>query len=230
VVDQASHFGPWLFEFLRELRQNNTREWFVANKDRYETHVRQPMLQFIADVGPRLEQISAHVVADPRPVGGSLFRIHRDVRFSRDKSPYKTHAAVQFRHEMGRDVHAPGFYLHLEPSNVFAACGLWRPGTDSLTQVREAIATRPEPWRRAISTRQFKTIWRLEGDSSKRAPSGYDPNHPFIEDLKRKDFVAVTVFSEADACAPGFVDQFAQTCGAAGPFMRYLTTAVGLQW
>jgi uncharacterized protein (TIGR02453 family) len=224
------YFSPALFEFLRDLRANNDREWFLANKDCYDSAVREPMLQFIADMGPRLEKISPHFVADPRPVGGSLFRIHRDVRFSRDKSPYKTHASAQFRHEAGRDVHAPGFYFHLEPGNVFAACGLWRPDADSLRKVRAAIMAHPRSWERAISARAFRAKWRLEGDSARRPPAGCDPKHPFIEDLKRKDFVAVTAFSESQACGPQFIDEFAEACQLASPFMRFLTTAVGLAW
>ena len=108
------HFTPALFKFLRELNKNNTREWFQANKDRYETDVRNPMLGFIADFAPYLEGLSPQFVAEPRRSGGSMFRIHRDTRFSKDKSPYKTHAAAQFGHARGKDVHAPGFYLHLE--------------------------------------------------------------------------------------------------------------------
>ena len=95
---KRAHFGPELFRFLRELEANNRKEWFQANRGRYEEQVREPMLAFISDFGPRLRKITPYLTADPRPVGGSMFRIHRDTRFSRDKTPYKTHAAAQFRH------------------------------------------------------------------------------------------------------------------------------------
>ena len=110
-MDSKAHFTPALFEFLAELSMNNDREWFQANKARYERDVRNPLLDFVADFGERLRTISPHMVADPRASGGSMFRIYRDVRFSKDKSPYKTNAGAHFRHEVGREVHGPGFYL-----------------------------------------------------------------------------------------------------------------------
>jgi len=107
---RAAYFGPGLFDFFRDLAHHNERAWFQANQRRYEAEVKLPMLHFIEDFGPRLKRMSAHFLADPRPVGGSLFKIHRDTRFSKDKSPYKTNAAAHFRHREGsRDVHAPGF-------------------------------------------------------------------------------------------------------------------------
>ena len=114
---------------MADLAENNRREWFQANKDRYETHVKDALLTFVSDFGERLAGISPHMVADPRPSGGSMFRIYRDVRFSKDKSPYKTNAGVHFRHEVGREVHGPGLYLHLQPGMIFAAAGIWRPNS-----------------------------------------------------------------------------------------------------
>ena len=128
-----------LFTFLAELKDNNDREWFQANKARYEERVKAPLLAFIAGFDERLARLSAHYVADPRPVGGSLFRIYRDVRFSKDKSPYKTAAGIHFRHERGKDAHAPGYYLNLEPGECFAACGLWMPASAQAQQIRAAI-------------------------------------------------------------------------------------------
>jgi len=225
-----AHFSPALFAFLRELKRNNSREFLLANKARYERDVRDPLLRFIEDFGPHLRAISSQYVADPRPVGGSMFRVHRDTRFSRDKTPYKTHAAAQFRHVRGRDVHAPGFYLHLEPGNVFAGVGMWHPPADALCMVRDTIAEHPDVWKKAIGDRKFRARYALSGDVLKRPPRGYDPEHPFIEDLKRKDFVALTPFTQRDACAPGFLETYAATARAAQPFMEFLTRAVGLDW
>lgn len=224
------YFGPELFAFLRELRQNNDRGWFQANRERYEAHVREPMLRFIAEFGPRLEAISPSLVADPRPVGGSLFRIYRDIRFSRDKSPYKTHAAAQFRHEWGRDAHTPGFYLHLEPGDIFFGCGLWHPEPEPLRRVRDAIVAHPARWQRAISGKAFTAKWMLGGESVKRAPAGYDPEHPLIEHLKRKDYTARSGFTEEEACEARFLDHVAEVSQAAGPFLRFLASALGLPW
>ena len=224
---RAAHFTPALFDFLRELRANNNREWFQANKTRYEQVARDPMLRFIADFSVPLREISPHILADPRPVGGSLFRIHRDTRFSKDKQPYKTMLAAQFRHASGRDVHAPGFYLHLEPDNVFYGGGLYHPDAATLAKVRAAIVKKPQQWKKATSPDAFEdgaTVW---GEQLKRAPQGFDPAHPLIEDLKRKDYVWIAQLDEPSACEPEFIDRFASACRAAAPLVRFLTQALG---
>lgn len=183
------------------------------------------------DVGAKgLAQISQHYLADARPSGGSLFRIYRDVRFSKDKTPYKTAAGIQFRHESGKDVHAPGFYLHLEPDNVFAGAGIWQPDVSTLTKIRDAIVENPTRWQQVVSNEAFRAVYQLESDLLKQAPKGYDPNHPFIADLKRKDFVAGRALTEADACAPDFIDRFAESCRLVAPLVEFLTRAVGLPW
>jgi uncharacterized protein (TIGR02453 family) len=220
----TAHFKPELFAFLNDLKQNNSREWFQDNRDRYQRDVQEPLLAFIAAFAEPLAGISRHFVADPRPSGGSMFRIHRDVRFSRDKSPYKTHAAAQFRHREGRDVHAPGFYLHLEPRNVFIGSGMWHPDGATLGRIRSAIVDRPERWRKASSG------LALGGDSLTRAPRGFDPEHPLVEDLKRKDFVTFVSSTQGEACRSGFLDRFAGACRDAAPLARFLTEAVGLDF
>ena len=227
---RQAHFSNEFFGFLAELKLNNNREWFQANKDRYSAVVLDPLVDFVADFGEHLRGINPHFVADPRPIGGSIFRIYRDVRFSKDKSPYKTQAAIHFRHEMGREVHGPGYYLHLEPGEVYAGVGLWRPSSESLAKIRDAIVGNPERWKRTIESDEFTSVYQMEGDSLKRAPKGYDPDHPMIGDLKRKDFVAATQFTEEDACEADFIEAYADSCRRAGPFMEFLTKAVGLNW
>lgn len=225
------YFSQDTFDFLRELAQNNERPWFQSNKARYEQWVKDPLLDFIRDFSPQLKQLAPNFVAIPRAVGGSMFRIYRDIRFSEDKTPYKTWAAAHFRHRMhSKDVHGPGFYLHLEPENVFMGAGIWHPDTATLGRIREAIVQRPGGWIAAIGDDDFAENFTLEGDSLKRAPRGFDSDHPQIEHLKRKDFVASTQFSQAAACAPDFMGQFSQACGQASSFMRFLTEAVGLSW
>ena len=216
-------FDPALFRFLRELKANNDREWFAANKSRYEELVRGPALDFVADVAPHLERVSPHFVADPRPSGGSLFRIHRDTRFSKDKSPYKTYTGIQFRHELARDAHAPGFYLHLQPREVFVAAGIWHPDAVTLGRIRDAIARDARAWK---AGRRLGERFRLAGDSLKRAPSGYDPEHPLVEDLRRKDFICVAELSERDVCARGFVEEFVRMCRDASPLVCFLCGAI----
>jgi uncharacterized protein (TIGR02453 family) len=215
-------FTPELFAFLRELAANNHRDWFTANKHRYVAEVQEPALAFIEDVGLRLPEVSRHFVADPRTTGGSLFRIHRDIRFSKDKTPYKTQVGIQFRHERTRDVHAPGFYLHLEPGSVFMACGTWHPDRDTLHAIRTAIAAKPQRWTAIVEEPAFAERFRLGGEALKRPPAGFDKEHPLIDELKRKDFIAVCDLTEADALAPDFLDQFLALCTRAGTFMRFL--------
>jgi uncharacterized protein (TIGR02453 family) len=227
---KKAHFSRDLFGFLEELRSNNRREWFEANRARYERDVREPMLAFISDFAPRLRKISPKLVADPRPSGGSMFRIYRDVRFSPDKKPYKTHVAARFSHIMGRDVHAPGFYVHLEPSGVFCAAGIWHPDPPTLARIRDFIVQHPAQWKKAINEAKFRDLCALAGDMLSRPPKGYDPGHPLIDDLKRKDFIAVTNLDLTDALSPLFIDRFTAACIASSPLMRFLTKALGLQF
>ena len=177
TVDEPS-FSPELFAFLRELAGNNDREWFTANKDRYVAEVQEPALAFIEDVGMRLPEVSRHFVADARTTGGSLFRIYRDIRFSKDKTPYKTHAGIQFRHERARDVHAPGFYLHLEPGSVFMACGTWHPDRDTLHAIRTAIAARPARWQAIVEEPAFTAALPARRRVAQAPARGLRPRSP----------------------------------------------------
>lgn len=204
VAVEAPSFSPRLFKFLRDLESNNDRAWFAANKARYVADVQEPALAFIEDVGPRLAEISSRFIADPRTVGGSLFRIHRDTRFSKDKTPYKTQVGTQFRHERARDAHAPGFYLHLEPGSVFMGCGTWRPDAETLRAIRTAIASDGARWQAILRDPAFNGRFRLGGDALKRPPAGFDPEHPLIADLKRKDFIAITDLTQTDVTSRGF--------------------------
>ena len=120
-------FEPQLFQFLEELADNNNRPWFQKNKGRYQREVLEPAMAFIRAFQPRLKRISPSFLASDRRVGGSLQRVYRDTRFFKDGEPYKTNVGIQFRHEQGRDVHAPGFYVHIAPGECFLAVGLWRP-------------------------------------------------------------------------------------------------------
>jgi len=218
--------SPRTFRFLRELAAHNERVWFEANKARYVADVRDPLLRFVAAVGPKLAKLSRYVVADPRPLGGSLFRIHRDVRFSKDKSPYKTHAAMSFRHADRKEKPAPGFYLHLAPGDVFAGAGLWHAPPEAVKQVRDAIVARPEAWAKVV---RACPLGEAE-DTLKRAPRGYDPAHRFVADLRRQSFTTGVRFTQAEACADDFVVRYVGACRKAAPLMSFLARAVGVPW
>jgi uncharacterized protein (TIGR02453 family) len=223
-------FSRELYSFLEELREHNDRDWFAANKHRYEEHLLEPALDFIEAFAPKLAKISPHFVADPRPSGGSLFRIYRDTRFSKDKSPYKTNVGIHFRHERAKDAHAPGYYLHIGPGEVFAGGGIWHPDTQAANRIREAIVEDPDRWRRATRTGAFAKQLTLGGDSLKRVPTWADAEHPHAEDLKRKDFFGSTRLSDKDVLAPGFVDEYARICKAAAPLMQFLCDALDVPY
>jgi uncharacterized protein (TIGR02453 family) len=223
-------FGPELFSFLAELQANNNREWFAANKHRYEEHLLEPALDFINAFAPRLEKISPHFRADARPTGGSLFRIYRDTRFSKDKTPYKTNLGIHFRHELAKDVNAPGYYLHIGPGEVFGGGGIWHPDAAAATRIREAIVADPDRWKRATRGGAFAKRLELGGDSLKRVPPWADLEHPFADDLKRKDFFGWARLNEDDVLASGFVDEYAGICRAVGPLMQFLCDALEVSY
>jgi uncharacterized protein (TIGR02453 family) len=218
-------FGPELFAFLRELKDHNDREWFNANKDRYENDLLEPALAFIEDFALRLPDISPHLVADARRQGGSLFRIYRDTRFAKDKSPYKTTAGIYFRHERSKEAYSPGLYLHLEPRNVFAGGGIWHADTKTAHAIRTAIAKDPDGWSEAKDGIQL-----AEGEKLKRVPPAFDKDHPHAEDLKRKDFAAIERFTQKEATTTGFLDRYEAACRSFTPLMRFLCRAVGVPY
>lgn len=230
-MKNQTYFSEELFEFLRELKNNNNREWFAANKARYEQVARNPVLRFIEDLQPVLNKVAPHVIADPRPVGGSMFRINRDIRFSKDKSPYKTAVAAHFRHEgFGKNISAPGFYLHIEPGQVFMGGGLFHPDGKRLYQVRSAIAEHPDKWQQAISGKAFAQRCTFWGEKLKRPPQGFDAQHPLIEDLKRKDFVVMMALTEHELCSPRLMQLFEANCRLISPMTGFLSAAISVGW
>ncbi|MDF1562802.1 MAG: DUF2461 domain-containing protein [Deltaproteobacteria bacterium] len=222
----SAHFSPALFAYLKDLKRNNDRAWFKEHQDRYESALREPSLAFIRDFEAPLEAISPHFVASAKKVGGSLFRIQRDTRFGKDKTPYKTQVGIHFRHEQAKSAHAPGFYLHLEPGECFVGVGLWRPDPPVARQIRAAIAEDPKAWKKAISGKAFTASFALSGESLKRTPKPWSDDHPAAEDLRRKDFIAVKQVSVAAVTSPGFLKEVAKDFKSAAPLMRFLCQAV----
>lgn len=223
------YFKRDLFNFLKELSVHNNRDWFQANKERYEKQVRDPFLRLIADLGPGLKKINPHFVADPKPNGGSMMRIYRDIRFSKDKSPYKTSVAAHFWHEKGKDGAMPAYYLHLEPSSSLIGGGIWRPGPAALKKIRDRIVSHSKDWQRSTADFRSGSRWSMGGESLKRPPSGYDSNHPLIEDLERKDFVVGSRLSDRDVLRRDFLDLVLDNFRSMAPLIRFLSSAVGLR-
>jgi uncharacterized protein (TIGR02453 family) len=223
---EFQRFAPTLFEFLEELADHNNRPWFQENKLRYENEVFQPCMAFIRAFRPRLKKISPYFVASDQRVGGSLMRVYRDTRFVRGGEPYKTNVGIQFRHEFGRDVHAPGFYVHIAPGECFLAFGVWRPDSDSLREIRQAIVDWPDRWRRAANGKKFRDSFSLDGNRLKTPPRGFPADHPLVEDLKWTDYIGLAELSERDVLAKRFLDNVASAFTASRPFMRFLCDAL----
>ena len=223
-MPDTAFFSPDVFTFLHQLKRNNDREWFAKNKARYQQSIVEPALSFIGGFASQLEKISPFFVADARPTRGSLFRIYRDTRFSPDKRPFKTHIGIHFSHASSKDVHAPVFYLHLEPDNCFTAAGIWHPDNRALTKVRTAIVREPKQWA------EIRKTLVLEGDSLMRPPRGFDPNHPFIDDIRMKDSVATVALSEEQVCSDKLMRDFVSACRKMAPLVEFTTRALGLKY
>lgn len=225
-----SHFDPNLMVFLRQLAKNNDKNWFADHKQEYEDKVRTPTLAFIESMDSWIKMISPHYEAIAKKVGGSMMRPYRDVRFSKDKSPYKTNVGIQFRHEIGKNVHAPGFYLHIEPDNVFLGVGTWRPEPEALKSIREYIATKPNSYEDAIQHAPFQEYYQLAGDKLIRPPKGYNADQSLIEEIKRKDFIAIYPLPESFLFAGNLCEEVARRFGRAQPFQKFLCDALKLRF
>jgi uncharacterized protein (TIGR02453 family) len=223
----SARFRPELFRFLRELAENNNREWFQRNKPRYEADVLGACLAFLETMAPEVSKINPNLVADPKPVGGSLMRIYRDVRFSRDKSPYRTSMGLHFFHRdsRGHEGGLPGFFLLLAPGQSFVAGGMWMPPAPDLARIRTAIVRGPARWKTA-------TRLGLDDDENalKRVPPGFDPESPLAADLKRKSFTASIELKDSEVTAPTFSGQFLEDCRHLDPLNAFLAKAVGVRY
>jgi uncharacterized protein (TIGR02453 family) len=181
-------------------------------------------------MGPRIERLSSHFLAIPKRSGGSLMRVYRDTRFARDKTPYKTNIGIQFRHARGKDVHAPGFYVHIEPDGCFVGAGIWHPEAQPLFAIRTRIVEEPDLWRRAATNKPFLKEFELSGDQLARPPRGFAVDAPYIEDLKRKDFIAIANLEVDEILDPAFPQHLATRFKAAAPLMAFLCDALNLRY
>jgi uncharacterized protein (TIGR02453 family) len=220
-----AYFTPEIFSFLKQIKRNNRRPWFLKNRERYEEVAHRPGLRFVVDFGFRLKEISPWILVDSKPHHGSLQRIYRDVRFSPDKRPYKTWVGMTFPHaSRTEEVRAAGYYMHLGPEGTFLYGGTWQPDRRSLAKIRDAIAWKPEEWKKA------KRGLTLEGSRLTRAPRGYPETHPMIEDLKWVDFVASVKFSPQQVCGPSFLRDAATAARKLAPLLQFLSRAQGLEF
>ena len=223
-------FTKATFAFLDELAANNNREWFEENKARYELLVREPALEYVEQMGAVLEKFAPQFRADPRKVGGSLMRVHRDTRFTNDKTPYKTNIGIQFRHALCKDVHAPGFYVHVATDECFLAVGCWHPEPDARGKIRDLIVEDTDRWIAARDQKRFTRRWALSGDRLNRPPRGYDSAHLALDDLKRKDFIAVSPITPDEVMSEGLVKLTGARFAAAEQFMSFLCAALEIPY
>jgi uncharacterized protein (TIGR02453 family) len=227
----TTYFSDKTFKFLRGIARHNHREWFLAHKADYETSVRAPFLQLLLDLQPALAQVSEHYRADPRPTGGSLFRLHRDTRFARDKTPYKRWQGARLFHARGREVEAPSFYLHLEPGACFVGAGLWHPESTTQRKLRQFIFENPGSWETAAHAPAFRKRYDLESsDALVRPPRGFPADFRFIDDLKRRNFVAVRMLPDKTMLGSGLRQVVEKDLHALAPFVDYLCAALDLEF
>lgn len=168
--------------------------------------------------------------AIPKGHGGSVLRIYRDTRFSKDKTPYKTNVGISIRHQAAEDIHAPGVYIHLDPKECFIGTGCWRPESSVLSAIRAAIDEEPKKWVKTRDNKRFQEKFTLAGDSLKTAPRDYSKDHPMIEDLRRIDFIAVAPLSEKEIISDQIVTSVIDHVKRAKPLMQFLCDAIDVPY
>lgn len=228
-------FRPEALTFLRRLKRNNRRAWFERHRPVHETEVRGPMRALVEDMDVRLARLAPELTGDPRH---SVFRIHRDIRFSADKSPYKTNAACQFYHQdagrgAGQDATGAGagLYFQLAPGECFVAGGMWMPARPALDRIREAIADSPEPFQRVLRAAAFRRRFgRLDAEAVlKRMPRGYAEDHTAAEFLRYRSFTATRTMTEQEVQSPRLPAILARDFAALVPLVRWINWAIGYQ-
>ncbi|MCA8986397.1 MAG: TIGR02453 family protein [Planctomycetaceae bacterium] len=216
--------------FLRELSNNNDRDWFASQKTRYEATYIDPSIALMESLVTPMKRISPFLEVKPTKSRGSLLRIYRDTRFAKDKTPYKTHIGMQFRHEAGCDIHAPGAYLHIQPGQTFLAAGIWHPDRDPLLWIRQKIAAEPREWKQILQAKAFQAEFTMEGDSLTRPPKGFDTDHEAIEEIKRKDFIAVSPLQENAITRSDFPELIIKKLRLTNRLMMFLCEALELSY
>jgi len=234
-MDHFTAFTPKAFTFLRGLRKHNRKEWFEAHRTEYEQELKQPLAALIEEMDVQLATIAPEIVGSPKK---SAFRIHRDVRFSKDKSPYKTHVACWFFHRdigtrmQSEAVHGgAGFYLHISPGECFCGGGIWMPPRPALLKIREALVDDLEGWDAIVSDRRFRRRFGAldqEGMLT-RVPRGYPADHPAAAWLRYQSFTAGTPLTDEQVTSPRLPALLAGHYAAMTPFVRWLNLALGLK-
>ncbi len=224
-------FSEQTFQFLEQLHANNERDWFDRNRQRYETTVREPAFEYIRSMEGHIARLSPHFLVAAKKTGGSLMRVFRDTRFAKDKKPYKTNIGIQFRHASGKDVHSPGFYLHIEPNEIFLAAGIWAPDNATLSKVRMLMDEYPDEW---LSIKRpllrGRAPFDMHGESLKTAPRGFSTDHPLIDDLRRKHVIVVRHLERKDVIGKAATRRTSALFERAAPLVKFICEATDLAY
>lgn len=226
----SAGFPADTIEFLSDLRENNNRDWFGAHKDRYEQSIVKPALEFIQSMQQPLAKVAPLLRVEPKKMGGSLMRIYKDTRFSKDKTPYKTNVGIQFRHQHGRDVHAPGVYLHIDPDEIFVGVGTWRPPREALKRIREYIIANNLTWSKMLRNKRFTDALHMYEDRLKSNPRGYAKDHPLIDQLRQQSFIAMAPLTRAQLQSSELPRLVADLVARGKPLMTALCEALEQPW
>jgi uncharacterized protein (TIGR02453 family) len=224
ATETFAGFRPEAIQFLADLAENNDRAWFQPRKADYERLLKEPLEALCVALGERFAARGVPLSADP---ARSPFRIYRDVRFSKDKSPYKTNISAAFRWiegaEMTHQEGDPGGYFHLAPGEAFVGGGMWHPPTAKLTAFRQRVLSDPASVRSVLDEPAFaRTFGAISGDSLKRVPAGYPADHPEADMLKLKDMTFGHRLGDDDVTSPRLPDVLVESFEVAVPVMRFL--------
>lgn len=236
-MNRAVHLGDDLYPpfsgfpreglgYLKKLKRNNNRQWFAQHRQEYEEDVRFPMQCLIATLSQRMAESASEIEFNPKK---SIFRIYRDTRFSKNKTPYKTNIAASFTFR-GRKgpTESPGLYVGIEPGEIFIGGGLYLPTGPQLKQIRASIATNPDPFLEVVKNHRFKRVFGgIEGERLQRSPLGYTPDHTMIEYLRHKQFYVGRVLEDTACLKRAFVDTVVRTFNDCMPLVRWLARATG---
>lgn len=225
-----SPITPKLFKFLGELTANNDRDWFNENKPRFQAEVQEPALELIDQLVKPLARSAPMLRVVTKKSGGSLMRIYRDTRFSKNKQPYKTNVGISLRHDADQDIHAPGVYIHLAADECFIGAGCWRPERNTLAAIRASIDEDPKAWLKARDNKPMRKLYDLSGESLKTSPRDYAKDHAMIEDLRRIDFILVAPLTRKQLCSDDCVKVLVDHIKAAKPMMRWICDAIGVPY
>ena len=226
-------FGQKTLTFLRQLKRNNRRDWFEANKESYLSDVQEMMRSFVQEMDTRFGRIAPEIIGDPKK---SVFRIYRDVRFSKDKSPYKTHAACWFFHrgagkKVGQEAHegGAGFYFHVEPGASFMGAGIWMPPRPTLNRLRDAVVADVTGFRAIVNNPSMKRRYGGLSDEGRltRVPRGFPADHPAGDLLRQVSYIVGRSVTDAEVLNRNVAQRVEKDFAVALPLVRWLNSALG---